>query len=543
MNFRIKASSSYLALILALVLIIGMLIGVKLVERTGEGSLFVYPKTDKLSGVINFIQMEYVDSVSRDMLVEETIPAILKSLDPHSVYIPARDLQRVTEPLEGNFDGIGIQFNMLSDTVVVIQTISGGPSERIGIAPGDRLVTIDDSLVAGVGMADSDIVGMLRGLRGTKVKVGVKRQGITGMMEFEITRDRIPLYSVDVSYMITDEIGYIKISQFSRTTFREYMEASEKLNAMGMKKLILDLRGNGGGYMDQATSIADQFLEKGKLIVYTEGRNSPRKDVFATSNGINLNTELLILIDEWSASASEIIAGAVQDNDRGLVVGRRSFGKGLVQNQTMFSDGSALRLTVARYFTPTGRSIQKPYNSGSESYFNDLDQRFLHGEFDTQDSIRFDDSLMFTTPGGNIVYGGGGIMPNVFIPRDTVGITDFYNQITRRGLVYRFAFDYSDRNRNSLLKFKSATDINRHLDRQPLMDDFVRYAESQGIRADSRQISRSRRIIHTQIKAYIARNIIDNEGFYPIIGTIDEALNRSVSLLESSSVSEILTRR
>ncbi len=543
MHFRIKASSTYLPLILAIVLIAGMLIGVKLVERTGEGSMFVYPRTDKLSGVLNFIQMEYVDSVSRDLLVEETIPAILKNLDPHSVYIPARDLQRVTEPLEGNFDGIGIQFNMLSDTVVVIQTISGGPSERIGIAPGDRIVMIDDSLVAGVDMADSDIVSKLRGLRGTKVTVGVMRQGIPGLMEFEITRDRIPLYSVDVAYMISDEIGYIKISQFSRTTFREFMEASEKLNARGMKKLILDLRGNGGGYMDQATSIADQFLEKDRLIVYTEGRSSPRKDVFATANGINLDTELLILIDEWSASASEIIAGAIQDNDRGLVVGRRSFGKGLVQNQTMFSDGSALRLTVARYYTPTGRSIQKPYDGGSESYFNDLDQRFLQGEFDTQDSIRFDDSLMFTTPGGNIVYGGGGIMPSVFIPRDTTGITDYYNQITRRGLVYRFAFDYSDRNRSSLLRFDNAADINRYLDRQSLMDDFVTYAEKQGISPDAGQISRSGEIIHTQIKAYIARNIIDNEGFYPIIGRIDETLKRSISLMETSSISEMLTRR
>ncbi len=542
MNFRIKASSTYLPLIFAIVLILGMLIGVKLVDPSGERSMFVYPKTDKLSGVLNFIEMEYVDSVSREKLVEETIPTVLKNLDPHSVYIPARDLQRVTEPLEGNFDGIGIQFNMLSDTVVVIQTISGGPSERIGIAPGDRIVAINDSVVAGVDMADGDIVDKLRGLRGTTVKVGVKRQGIPGMMEFEITRDRIPLYSVDVSYMINDETGYIKISQFSRTTFREYMEAAEELNARGMKKLILDLRGNGGGYMDQATSIADQFLEEGNLIVYTEGRASQRKNVYATSNGINLNTELLVLIDEWSASASEIIAGAVQDNDRGLVVGRRSFGKGLVQNQTMFSDGSALRLTVARYYTPTGRSIQKPYDAGSDEYFNDLDQRFLHGEFDVEDSIKFDDSLRFITPGGNVVYGGGGIMPNVFIPRDTIGFTDYYNQITRQGLVYRFAFDYSDRNRSTLIEYDNAEDISRHLDRQGILDKFVSFAQSQGVEANSQQIGRSREIIHTQIKAYIARNIIDNEGFYPIIANIDEALQRSINLLEEGPVADMITR-
>ncbi len=531
MNLRIKPSSAFLPLILAIVLILGMLIGVRLVDRTGDRSMFVYPRTDKLSGVLNFIEMEYVDPVSKEDLVEKTIPELLKNLDPHSVYIPASDLQRVTEPLEGNFEGIGIQFNMLNDTVVVIQTISGGPSERIGIMPGDRIVTIDDSLVAGVSIPDNDIVSMLRGLGGTTVTVGVKRQFIPGMMEFEITRDRIPLYSVDVAYMIDDETGYIKISQFSRTTFREYMEATEKLNAMGMKKLILDLRGNGGGYMDQATSIADQFLGEGCLIVYTEGYTSPRSEVVATSNGINLETEILIMIDEWSASASEILAGAIQDNDRGLVVGRRSFGKGLVQNQTMFSDGSALRLTVARYFTPTGRSIQKPYDSDSDDYFNDLDRRFLQGEFDEADSIRFDDSLKFVTPGGNVVYGGGGIMPDVFIPRDTAGITGYYSQVTRQGLVYRFAFDYADRNRTSLSRLDNAADINAYLDRQDLMDRFVEFAEEAGVRRNPAEIQKSYDIIHTQIKAYIARNIIDNEGFYPIISKIDQAFQKSVSLI------------
>ena len=531
MKFRIKPSSAFLPLIFAIVLIIGMLIGVRLVDRTGDRSMFVYPRTDKLSGVLNFIEMEYVDPISKEDLVEKTIPELLKNLDPHSVYIPASDLQRVTEPLEGNFEGIGIQFNMLNDTVVVIQTISGGPSERIGIMPGDRIVLIDDSLVAGVSIPDTDIVSMLRGLRGTTVTVGVKRQFIPGMMEFEITRDRIPLYSVDVAYMIDDETGYIKISNFSRTTFREYMEASEKLNELGMKNLIVDLRGNGGGYMDQATSIADQFLGEGCLIVYTEGHSSPRSDVVATSNGINLETEIVIMIDEWSASASEILAGAIQDNDRGLVVGRRSFGKGLVQNQTMFSDGSALRLTVARYFTPTGRSIQKPYDAGSDEYFNDLDRRFLHGEFDEADSIRFDDSLKFVTPGGNVVYGGGGIMPDVFIPRDTAGITAYYTQVTRQGLVYRFAFDYADRNRSSLGRFDNAGDINAYLDRQGLMDSFVEFAEEAGIRRNPAQITESYDIIHTQIKAYIARNIIDNEGFYPIISKIDQAFQKSVSLI------------
>ena len=535
MKFQIKPSSTYLPLILAIVLIIGMLIGVRLVSTTGERSMFVYPKTDKLSGVLSFIEMEYVDSVSKEMLVEKAIPSLLKSLDPHSLYIPASDLKRVTEPLEGNFDGIGIQFNMLNDTVVVIQTISGGPSERIGIMPGDRIITINDSVVAGVGLPDQDVVQKLRGLRGTTVNVGVQRQFIPGLMDFDITRDRIPLYSVDVSYMINSETGYIKISQFSRTTFKEYMDAAQKLNGMGMKKLILDLRGNGGGYMDAATNIADQFLEEGKLIVYTEGKSSPRSDVFAAGSGINLNTDVIVLIDEWSASASEILAGAIQDNDRGMVVGRRSFGKGLVQSQTMFSDGSALRLTVARYYTPTGRSIQKYYEGGSDEYYRDLDQRFLHGEFYSEDSIKFDDSLKFTTPGGNIVYGGGGIMPDVFIPRDTTGITEYFSQITRRGLVYRFAFDYSDKNRTTLTRFDNAGKLSEHLDNQSLMAQFIDYAEMEGVNRDDEQIAISRKLLHTQLKAYIARNIIDNDGFYPIISEIDETLQHSVSLISEGT--------
>ena len=542
MRLGIKPSSAYLPLIFAILIIVGMLIGVKLADRSGGNSMFVYPKTDKMSGLLSFIEMEYVDSVSREDLVEKTIPLLLKNLDPHSVYIPAKDLQRINEPLEGNFEGIGIQFNMLNDTVVVIQTISGGPSEKIGIMPGDRIVTINDTVVAGVSFPDSEIVSRLRGIRGTRVNVGIKRQHIPGIMEFEITRDRIPLYSVDVAYMLNDKTGYIKISQFARTTFREFMEASEKLSAMGMQNLVLDLRGNGGGYMDQATSIADQFLREGSLIVYTEGKAHPRSDVLATDMGINLDTELIVMIDEWSASASEIIAGAIQDNDRGIIVGRRSFGKGLVQNPQVFSDGSALRLTVARYYTPTGRSIQKPYDAGSEDYFNDLDMRFLNGEFDEADSINFDDSLKFVTPEGNIVYGGGGIMPDYFIPRDTVGLTDYYRQVVRQGLVYRFAFDYSDRNRSSLTVYDNAEAINRHLERQNLMSKFAEFAESEGIARSESQIAKSESIIHTQIKAYIARNIINNEGFYPIIGKIDEALQKSVSLFNEGS-SRHLTQR
>ncbi len=531
MRFKFGNAGSYMPLILALVLILGMLIGVNLVNVESRKPFVIQTGHDKISSILSFIEEKYVDTVDVDEIVEKTIPSILDNLDPHSIYIPASDLQEVTEPLEGRFEGIGIQFNMLNDTVVVIQTIPGGPSERIGILPGDRIVKINDTVIAGVSMEDEKIVSRLRGPKGTDVDVSVARPNFPGLIDFTIKRDEIPLYSLDVSYMINDETGYIKISQFARTTFREYVEAVEKLKEKGMRKLIIDLRGNSGGYMDPATNIADQFLEEGTLIVYTEGRAMPRREIVATSRGVNLNTEVLVIIDEWSASASEILAGAIQDNDRGTIVGRRSFGKGLVQEPAMLPDGSALRLTVARYYTPTGRSIQKPYENGMQEYFRDLDERFMHGEFDYQDSIKFADSLKFVTPGGRIVYGGGGIMPDVFVPRDKSGITEYFADITRAGLVYRFALDYSDRNRESLSRFSKADEINRHLDNQGLMEQFVSFAEREGVSRNEEQIEISGNIIHTRIKAYIARNIIDNEGFYPIIKNIDKTLQKSIELL------------
>lgn len=535
MSDQNKKSVILLPLLLALFLVAGMIIG-NLLGRISKLDRFqVYPKTNKITTVIDYIAQEYVDSISKDQLVELTIPDILKHLDPHSVYIPADEYQQFNEPLEGNFSGIGVQFNMQDDTVAIINTIPNGPSEKIGIKAGDRIIRVNDSLVAGVKMRSDNIVKMLKGKRGSKVKVTIIRRGVTDPLEFEITRDKIPLTSIDVSYIVANDIGFIKISEFSKTSYDEFIEAVKSLKEQGMKKLILDLRGNGGGYMDEATRIADEFLDEGKLIVYTEGRAQPRHNVYATPKGECLNTEVIILIDELSASASEIIAGAIQDNDRGLILGRRSFGKGLVQNETEFSDGSALRLTIARYYTPTGRCIQKPYNNGLEDYYYDIQNRIEHGELIFADSIKFADSLKYVTPGGKIVYGGGGIMPDIFVPYDTIDVTHYYTEVFRRGLIYRYAFVYTDNNRAILEKFTNYKEIEKYLDGQNLLEKFADYSESNGVKKNIEEIIISEKIILTQLKAYIARNIIDNPGYYPIIQEIDRTLQKGIEIMASKN--------
>ena len=492
------------------------------------------PKSDKITTALQYILNEYVDTVSLEEINESVLPKLLENLDPHSIYIPLSEFQRFNEPLTGNFSGIGVSFNMVDDTVAIINTIANGPSEMVGIQSGDRIIEVEDSVVAGVKMLSNDIVKMLKGKKGTLVKIKVFRRGEKEPLAFEITRDDIPIYSVDVAYMVTDDIGYIKISQFAQTTFKEFMEAIEKLKSQGVKKLIIDLRANGGGIMEAATKIADQFLEENKLIVYTEGKTRPRSNVYATSRGVLKNDEVLVLIDESSASASEILAGALQDNDRGIIMGRRSFGKGLVQEQMRFNDGSALRLTVARYYTPTGRSIQRPYDNGKEAYYHDMNSRFLRGEFENRDSIKFIDSLKFITPGGKVVYGGGGIMPDIFVPVDTVGITPYYNRSRGLGLMYRYAFHYTDLHRSELENFKSADEINNFLEEQDIMSDFIKFASEGGLEPDATQIKESERLISIQIKAYIARNVIDNIGFYPIIKELDRTLEMAIDTLSST---------
>jgi len=545
--------SILLPLIFSIILIIGILIGnwyssnfygqnlsLKQIFGSGNssdphaniGNKSGISSSNKLSSIINYISSEYVDTISVEALTESTIPAILEELDPHSVYIPARDLTKYNEPLVGNFSGIGVQFNMVDDTVAIVNTIPNGPSEIVGIFAGDRIVKVNGRIVAGVKLPTDSIVGMLRGPKGTTVKVEVSRKSEKNLLDFEITRDDIPLYSVDVAYMISEETGYIKISGFAQTTYEEFVEAVEKLHAKGMNKLILDLRSNGGGIMDAATRIADQFLDDNKLIVYTQGKARARYDVFSTEKGICQEDEVCILIDEFSASASEILAGAIQDNDRGTIIGRRSFGKGLVQEQIQFKDGSALRLTIARYYTPTGRSIQKPYNGDKLDYYSDLNIRFAHGEFENADSIKFTDSLKYITPEGKTVYGGGGIMPDIFVPLDTTGISGYFNRVRNLGLIYRFAFDYSDQNRNKLVKYEKANEISSYLDKTNYYKEFLKYSESKGVPSIPADLIVSENLIKVQLKAYIARNIIDNEGFYPIIQEIDNTLLKAIEIIE-----------
>ncbi|MCK4881238.1 MAG: PDZ domain-containing protein [Bacteroidales bacterium] len=489
------------------------------------------PKGNKISSALQYILNEYVDTVSLNNLNESVMPALVDNLDPHSIYIPASDFQRFSEPLMGNFSGIGVSFNMTDDTVAIINTIPNGPSEMVGIMAGDRIIMVDDSVVAGVNMPSDDIVKMLKGPKNTVVKVTVHRRGEKAPLDFEITRDDIPIYSVDVAYKVNENTGYIKISQFAQTTYHEFMQAIERLKSQGVEKLIIDLRRNGGGIMEAATMIADQFLEEGQLIVYTEGRTRPRENDYATSRGILKNDKVVVLMDESSASASEILAGAIQDNDRGLVIGRRSFGKGLVQEEMRFADGSALRLTVARYYTPTGRSIQRSYENGKEDYYHDFSERWTRGELEHEDSIKFDDSQKFVTPGGKIVYGGGGIMPDVFVPVDTSGASEYYNRVRSLGLMYRFAFFYTDIHRASLDQFTTAEDIEGYLDDQDLLPQFINYAGEKGVQPDYDDIRTSRLVLQKTIKAYVARNIIDNDGFYPIIADIDQTLRVAIDTI------------
>jgi len=542
----------YLPIIIALVLIAGIFLGNlfssirvrsivsnELQKQTfngrgiwgNTGGFSLAPKNDKINSALYYILNDYVDTVSTENINKSAISAILDNLDPHSVYIPAKEFQKYNEPLTGNFSGIGVQFSMNEDTVAIINTVPNGPSELVGILPGDRIVEVDGEVVAGVSMPSDDIVSRLKGKKGTTVNVKIIRRGVETPIDFEIVRDEIPLYSVDVHYMIDDEIGYVKITQFAQTTYKEFISAVEDLKSKGMKKIIVDLRNNGGGIMEAAIGLADLFLEEGNLIVYTEGRARPRKNEFSTSRSLLEKDDVVILIDEGSASASEILAGALQDNDRGLIVGRRSFGKGLVQEQMKFSDGSALRLTVAKYYTPTGRSIQKPYENGREEYYMELRERFDKGEFEYEDSIKFSDSLKFVTPGGKVVYGGGGIMPDIFVPASDEGVTDYYTRVRSRGLIYRFAFHYTDLHRPEMADMQTADEISSYLDQQEIGPAFIKYATEKGINPDLSEFRESEEIIQTQIKAYVARNMIDNKGFYPIIRSIDETLEVAIDTL------------
>lgn len=539
-------------LLLAVGIVLGILLGQFVGRSRAESQLRTLigraglNTTNKIMQTCMLIEHKYVDSISMDSLSEVVIPLLIKELDPHSVYIPARDMQQLNEPLEGEFDGIGVVFNAATDTVIVLNVIPNGPSAKAGVVAGDRIIEINDSLVAGVKMPQNDIVKRLRGKRGTEVKLSLKRKGIDDLVDVVIVRDAIPIKSIESYFMATADIGYVRLSQFARTSYEELITALTELRQQGMKKLIFDLRGNSGGYLDQAILIANEFLPQGKLIVYTEDRNGDQIKQYSDGRGSATDIELVVLIDEGSASSSEILAGAVQDNDRGTIVGRRSFGKGLVQSQLPYSDGSALRLTIARYYTPTGRSIQKPYTNGEAvDYEMDMIRRYNNNEFFSADSIHFADSLKYTTPKGKVVYGGGGIMPDVFIPMDTTDVTQYYVEVTGRNILYRYTLDYADRHREELNKVENMQQLTELLDSDKnLFNDFVRYATQQGVKPNYRDIARSRKIMEAQLRAYIGRNtILEDDGFYYNIIPIDAELSRSIEILEAMPQEDATTQQ
>ena len=476
----------------------------------------------------------YVDEVDEDELVEDAIISMLKELDPHSTYSDPEEVRKLNEPLQGNFDGIGIQFNMATDTLFVIQPVSGGPSEKVGILAGDRIIEVNDTVIAGVKMSTEDVMRRLRGKRGTKVNVKIQRRGVKELLPFTITRDKIPVYSLDASYMVNDHIGYIRINRFAATTGKEFVDALHRLQKAGMKDLILDLQGNGGGYLNAAIELADQFLGRKELIVYTEGRRNPRAEFDAKGDGDFLNGRLVVLVDEFSASASEIVTGAIQDWDRGVVVGRRTFGKGLVQRPVDLPDGSMIRLTVARYYTPSGRCIQKPYES-VEEYNRDLIDRYNRGEMLSADSIHFPDSLRYKTLRlGRTVYGGGGIMPDYFVPVDTTMYTDYYLALRDKGAIVQQNLKWVDAHRAEWLKrYKDFRHFDREFEITPAMlEELKALGKTLGAEYKEEEYQVALPLIKAQLKALIARDLWDMSEYFQVINRLSASMNKAVELLE-----------
>jgi carboxyl-terminal processing protease len=527
-----KRKYSYLMPIwFSLVLITGVLTGIFITHRNGN-LLLQGSSAGKLNEVIRYVEQNYVDTISRMALEEKSITGMLQKLDPHSGYIPASEFAQVNDPLLGSFEGIGVQFRIENDTITVITPIAGGPSEKVGIKAGDRIVRIDGEPVSGKKLTNNDVMRKLKGPKGTEVEVMIFRRGEPDLLSFTIIRDVIPTYSLDIAYMVSPGIGYIRLNNFSATTTEEFHEALGNLLSSGMEKLIVDLQGNTGGYLEAAVDVANEFLKKDQLIVYTEGMHHPKEVYTADGKGLFKTGEVVILIDEWSASAAEILAGAIQDNDRGTIVGRRSFGKGLVQGQLHFKDGSAVRLTVAKYFTPTGRCIQRPYDQGNDEYNTEYYHRVMNGELEHSDSIRIADSLKFMTPGGKVVYGGGGIIPDVFVPLERNDQFKYYSSLLNKGLIYKYAFDYTDRHRKELEKLTTYEEFDRSFQVSgEMFEEMIRFAETKGAPRDQDDHTLSDARVKTMIKAYIGRNILDNEAFFPFVNSIDPVFLKGIEVI------------
>ncbi len=504
----------------------------------------------KFSRVMGYLDNFYVDTVNTHDLVEVAIEEMLKELDPHSIYISKEEVERMNEPLQGSFDGIGVQFNIFNDTLMVVSPISGGPSEKVGIQAGDRIIRIDDEMVAGIGLTNERVFELLRGERGTKVTLGIKRKYVSELLDFEITRDKIPIYSLDAAYMADEKnkIGYVKLNRFAATTMKEYSDAMKQLKADGAVHLILDLTNNGGGYLNQAFELADEFLEQGQMVVYTEGQNSPREDYVSTRKSAMSYGRVVVMIDGGSASASEIVSGAVQDWDRAVIVGRRSFGKGLVQRPLNLPDGSMMRLTTAKYYTPTGRLIQKPYENGVDDYRKDLINRYNNGELSNEDSIHFPDSLKYLTmQNKRPVYGGGGIMPDIFVPIDTTDYTDYYGDLIRKGIINQFVLTYLDENRDALegkylesKKARKSSGFDLYLKNFEITDamlqELIAYGEEKKVPFVEDEFEISKESLRVNLKANIARDLWDSSEFFEIINGLDPIYLKALEVIQDADL-------
>jgi len=523
-----------LPVVISLSVITGILIAEVLNKSNTNHSILIAPEKDKLDMVIDYVANEYVDEVTREQLSEMAIPKFLESLDPHTVYFTAKEAKGLEEELEGNFDGIGVQFNIYRDTILVVNVIEGGPSQNSGLKAGDRIIKVNDTLVAGVGITNDQVMGKLKGPGGSLVNLKIRRKGIKELIPVKIQRGEIPLQSVDAFYKISNKIGYIKITSFSKNTHTQFINAVFTMKTEGVKTIILDLRNNSGGYLSSATDIVDEFFERGEMIVYTQGRARGKKVINATvKRSACVDMGIVVLIDDFSASAAEIVAGAIQDNDRGFVIGRRSYGKGLVQESTTFDDGSIIRLTVARYYTPSGRCIQKSYEEGLDEYYADIYNRYSHGEFMEQDSIKLNDSLIFKTKNGRLVYGGGGIMPDVFVPIDTVGYSKLFSDISQKNLEYIFSIEYVDKHRADLEKIKTTQELLKYLKNKGMIAEFWSFVATSGVVVKQSDLLASGKYIENNVNAYIARQILGDSSFYEIANTLDPVIDSAVNIIES----------
>ena len=532
-----NSKTRYIPIIIAVSIVAGIFIGTFYANRFSEhtpGMGGIQPGTNKLNGLLRIINDQYVDTVNMAALVEDAMPQILNELDPHSSYIPAKDLQAVNDDLRGSFSGIGVQFTIQQDTIHISDVISGGPSEKVGIMPGDRIVEIDDSAFVGKIVTNNESMKRLKGPKGSEVKLGVFRQGEKELLHFTIIRGDIPNKSIDATYMIDEKYGYISIKKFGETTYPEMLIALAQLHQQSCEGVIIDLRGNTGGYMGAAIQMVNEFLPKGKLIVYTEGRKAPRENYPANGTGSCQQMPIIVLLDEGSASASEIFAGAIQDNDRGTIIGRRSFGKGLVQQPIEFNDGSAIRLTIARYYTPSGRCIQKPYNKGKdEQYEMDILTRYEHGEFFSKDSIKQDESHIYYTSIGRPVYGGGGIMPDIFVPQDTTGITSYFTMAVNRGLTIQFCFQYTDQNRQKLAKYKNGEELLKYLKTQNILERFAQFAESKGLKRRNILMYKSKELFNRNLYGNIIYNMLNMEEYLKFLNQSDPTVLKALEVLEA----------